>query len=481
MASEIITATFGDLRLVVPHGMQPPTESGGGDGGGGPVTLSSYELDTEDWSDQEQTGGGGRGGGGGGGRPEGQKPPKGSKEKGGKPEKGETGVKEVDDIVDKYTESGTADIDERSKDLLDPDKDLRPGTKGKGPQGEGDFPVDVGEEEGEGEGEGEGKGGEGEGGEGKGKKKPGEAGAKKPAGDVGKKMPQPKSIPKVTRADVDVFWDKFNQQRREYLNDPRTAPDEMQRGYTPLDPIHPPGIGLGGELMNIGFSPMRTGLWKEAVKDWFKSLPQPQFEDKWTREDVRLQSPLRQMSGITGYSVRLPARNLPAMKPKVAKCLVLVDVSGSVFAKGVQEAFASILRAVPADVADITIFTFDVQGKEGPFKPRTYNPKLGGGGTEPWGFIATMLATPAYSPREIDGYLMLTDGAFANPPEGLIKKPEDWCFVMVSSYTADAIPEGAKIIETFVDDPEWQKHMKEAKSTEVMKRTIIKKKEPGKT
>jgi hypothetical protein len=53
--------------------------------------------------------------------------------------------------------------------------------------------------------------------------------------------------------------------------------------------------------MEIGIKPDRTGLWKKAVKDWFKSLPIPQFEDKWTREDVRLQSPLRQMKELTGF------------------------------------------------------------------------------------------------------------------------------------------------------------------------------------
>jgi predicted metal-dependent peptidase len=188
-----------------------------------------------------------------------------------------------------------------------------------------------------------------------------------------------------------------------------------------------------------------------------------------------MQYPLSQMRQLTGYAVRLPARNVPAQRPKVAKCLVLVDVSGSVFNKGIQEAFTSILRAVPPTVADIIIFTFDGGKQEGPFKPKTYAPKVGGGGTEPWGFISVLLATPEYSPRAIDGYLMLTDGAFANPPEGLIKRPSDWCFVMTSSYTSDSVPKGAKIVETFVDDPEWQKHMATANSKDVMKRTVIKK------
>jgi hypothetical protein len=173
--------------------------------------------------------------------------------------------------------------------------------------------------------------------------------------------------------------------------------------------------------------------------------------------------------------VRLPARHVKVPNPKVSRVLVFVDVSGSVFSKGVQEDFASILNSIPKQTADIEIFTFDSGVREGPFKPKNYSPSRGGGGTEPWKDIANILSTPKYSPREIDGYMMLTDGAFANPPADLIKSPSDWCFVMTSSYTADSIPKGAKIIETFVDDPDWQKHMKEAKATDVMKRAVIKK------
>jgi hypothetical protein len=286
-------------------------------------------------------------------------------------------------------------------------------------------------------------------------------------------MPWPDSVPRPNRDDVDAFWDNFEKKRREYARDPRTRDKSQDPGYDPT--IQPPGIGIGGELMSIGIRPMRTGVWKESVKKWFKSLPIPQFEDKWTREDVRLQSPFRQLKELTGYTARLPARNVRSLKPKVARVLVLVDVSGSVFKQGVQEDFASILNSVPKDTAEIEIFTFDHGGQEGPFKPKTYNPKFGGGGTEPWGFIANLLATPKYSNRMIDGYLMMTDGAFAKAPEGLIKKPAKWCFVMTSTYTSDAIPSGAKIIETFVDDPEWQKHQREAPSSDVMRGVTVKK------
>ena len=480
MPSQIITTTFGDLRLVLPHGMKPPTDTGGGGGGGGggpsgPITLPSYELDTEDWADQEEPPPGG-----GGSSPGGQKPPPKKKppgERGEKsedePEEGETGDEEVDKIIDKYSKSHSSDMDEQTKDLLDPDREQRPGIK----KPEGDFPQPPSGEPGE-PGEPGDEGGEpGEPGEpGDQPGKPGGKGdAGKKKGDTRQKMPYPKSLPKPSRNQVDVFWDKFEKQRREYLRDPRTAPKELERGYNPLDAIHPPGIGLGSELMNIGFKPLKTGLWKEAVKDWFKSLPEPLFKQKWTAIEPRLQSVMKQMKSFTGRSVRLPARHVKVPNPKISRVVVFVDVSGSVFNKGVQEDFASILNGIPKATAEIDIFTFDDGGQEGPFKPKNYNPKRGGGGTAPWEFIKNILATPKYSPREIDGYMMLTDGAFANPPSDLIKSPKDWCFVMTSSYTSDAIPKGAKIIETFVDDPEWQKHMKEANAKDVMKRAVIKK------
>jgi hypothetical protein len=476
MASQILTTTFGDLRLVLPHGMQPPKDpsgpGGGGGGPGGPISLPSYELDTEDWGDQEEQEGGGGGAGPGGQKPPPQKQPPGEQGEKAEPEEGETGDEEVDKIIDKYSKSHSSDMDEQTKDLLDPDKEQRPGVKQREREQGAEPPTGEGEP---GEGEGEGEGGE-PGEPGKAPGKPGGKGvAGKKKGETGEKMPYPSSLPKPTRNQVDVFWDKFEKQRREYLRDPRTAPKELERGYNPLDAIHPPGVGLRAELMNIGFRPLKTGLWKEAVKDWFKSLPEPLFKQKWTHIEPRLQSVMRQMREYTGRSVRLPARHVKVPNPKVSRVVVFVDVSGSVFNKGVQEDFASILNSIPKATAEIEIFTFDDGGQEGPFKPKNYNPKRGGGGTAPWGFIANILATPKYSPREIDGYMMLTDGAFANPPADLIKVPADWCFVMTSSYTADSIPKGAKIIETFVDDPEWQKHMKEASSKDVMKRAVIKK------
>jgi hypothetical protein len=110
--------------------------------------------------------------------------------------------------------------------------------------------------------------------------------------------------------------------------------------------------------------------------------------------------------------------------------LVLVNVSGSVFKQGVQEDFARILRGVKKEIADITIFTFDDTAhgvQEGPFTPKTYNPKFGGGGTNPWPLIANLLATPRYSHKAIDGYCMMTDVAFTKAPAGPNMK--GWCFL----------------------------------------------------
>ena len=444
MASEILTTTFGDCRLVVPHGLQPPCDpppGGGGGPGGPPPTLPSYEMDTENWADQEM-------GAGGGGIPQGgikgvkgpksppskgkRKPPEGEEEKGEEGEEGEgegeeekegTGDKLADKLIDKYTKSHSADSDKLRDQMMNPE----------GASGE-----------------------------------PG-------GGDTGAEMPWPESIPRPSREEVDTFWDKMRKDRRVWARDPRTRDKSQDPGYDPT--IQPPGVGLGGSFMEIGIKPDRTGLWKKAVKEWFKSLPIPQFEDKWTREDVRLQSPLRQMKELTGFGVRLPARNVRSLKPKVARVLVLVDVSGSVFKQGVQEDFARILLSVPKDTAEITIFTFDDSAhgiQEGPFTPKTYNPKFGGGGTNPWPLVSNLMATPKYSNKMIDGYCMLTDGAFAKAPPGLIKKPGKWCFIMTSTYTSDAIPNGAKIIETFVDDPEYQKRMREGDSKEIMREIKVK-------
>jgi hypothetical protein len=497
MASQIITTTFADLKLVVPHGLQPPT----GDQdptGGGQVKIPSYEIPTEDWGDQEE-----QEQRSGGKSPKGQKPPpspkgpKGPKGTGkgkpgepgeGEPEEGEpgegepseektkTGNKIVDDMVDKYTKSHSSDMDKMTKDLLDPDHEKRPGIP-KAPEGEPEgpegFPAGEGGEEGEGEGEGEGeKEGEGEtpsgkpkgGGAGKGKI-PGAPHKKK--GDVHAKMPWPKTLPKLSREMVDVFWDKMRKDRREYTSNPLTAHESQDPDYNPE--LGPPGIGIGGEFKNIGIVPKKSGIWKQMVKDWFKSIPKPAFADKWTGYDPRMQSVYRQMRTLTGHNMRLPARNVKVPNPKISKVVVFVDVSGSVWATGCQEQFASILTGIDDHVVEIIIFTFDTKGQEGPFTPKTYNPKRGGGGTEPWGFISVILATPKYRPGEIDGYCMLTDGCFANPPEGLIRDGKKWCFVMTSTYTSDSVPKGAEIIETFIDDPAYRKEQRDAELKDLMR------------
>lgn len=437
MASEVLTTVFDDLRLLVPHGMEAPQEGDGpcgGGGGPGPIVIPSHELDTETWADQELGGGGGGAGIPQGGIPgvKGPKPPKprpkpekgekGEEGEEGEPTEGETGDKVADDLIDKYTKSHSASSDELREKMF------------------------RGEEEVEGA-----------------------------PGDVGTEMPWPDSIPRPTKEDVDAFWDKFTKDRRDYCNDPRTMDDSQRPDYDPT--IRPPGIGLGGSLMQVGVKPKKTGLWKRAVRDWFKSLPIQLYEDKWTQIEPRLQSAFEQMRQITGYSARLPARDVPVPKKKAARVLVFVDVSGSVFSKGIQEEFASILRGVEEDVAKIEIFTFDAgdRPQEGPFTPKTYNPKFGGGGTEPWKeLIPNILATPKYAPRNIDGYCMLTDGAFAHPPPGLIRRPKQWCFIMTSTYTSEALPSGSLIIPTFVDDPEYHKMMKEGKSVDIAKTAIVK-------
>jgi len=75
--------------------------------------------------------------------------------------------------------------------------------------------------------------------------------------------------------------------------------------------------------------------------------------------------------------------------------------------------------------------------------------------------------------RDADGYLMLTDGAFAQPPEKLIV-PRKWCFLMTSEYSKGAIPAGCTILETFVEDPEFiKKESEKGKPKDIFKKAVI--------
>jgi hypothetical protein len=101
----------------------------------------------------------------------------------------------------------------------------------------------------------------------------------------------------------------------------------------------------------------------------------------------------------------------------------------------------------------------------------SYVPMEGGGGTQPWAGIAEILKKPEY--KDADGYLMLTDGAFAHPPDKLIV-PSKWCFLMTSEYSKGAIPAGCTILETFVEDPNYIKAQSaKGKPKDIFKRAVI--------
>jgi hypothetical protein len=250
-----------------------------------------------------------------------------------------------------------------------------------------------------------------------------------------------------------IIRDEIHKAVDRVLTDPRTRPDELHPGYG-KDSRLGRGSGIGRELAQTGYRKMETGLWKEAVKNWFRSRETEVLEDMWTREETRLQSVRGQLGALTGSNVRLPARNVPIMRPKICKMTVFVDVSGSVFDKGIQFDFTSILKSVPEDVAELYIFTFDDGIRSPVMRPSNYVPMEGGGGTQPWPDIATILKQPFY--KDMDGYMMLTDGAFAAPPPKLIE-PLKWCFVLTSQHQTEAIPPGCSIIRTYIDDPNWIK------------------------
>jgi hypothetical protein len=396
-----LKTTIGDLRLVLAPGMEIPKGSGAIDAtpDGKGAVIPSYETSTEDWRDQEKGGGGGAG-------PGGKKKPK--------PKKGEKG---------------------------------EPG------------------EPGEGEGEGEGEGGEPGEGEGEGTGVGDPSGADDPEYDkLGEKYAHSASKEadeernKTLGEDGNpIIQDEVRKAVERIQRNPITRMSELHPGYG-KDKRLSRGGGAGRELNQTGYRPIETGLWKAAVRDWFKSREAEVYEDMWTREETKLQSVRAQLGEISGSNVRLPARNVPVMRSKICKMAVFVDVSGSVFDIGIQFDFTSILKSVKPDVAELYIFTFDDGIRQGPMRPHNYVPMEGGGGTSPWEGIAAVLKQPFY--KDMDGYMMLTDGAFANPPPKLIVPPK-WCFVLTSQHSTEAIPVGCKIIRTYVDDPNWIKGQEE--------------------
>jgi hypothetical protein len=418
-----ISTKIGDLRLVLPPGMKVPNAEGGGPPPMGGGEVPSYETDVESWDDQEDEGGGG-----------------------GAPDPRDELDPDYDKLADDYADSSSADIDESIDKLLNGDEE---GKEGKGKGG------------GEGEGDGEGQPGEGDGkGGGKGK-----AGKMPKAGDP--------YIP--TKEEIEVFKDRLAKTVDRMYRNIKTRPEEMNNGYNPESARahdQPPGWGIGKELANTGFRPMRTGLWKEAVKKWFKSLPDTIIADSWTHKETRLSSVQRQVQSMGGGQTRLPARDIEMDDPAKSQVLCFIDISGSVFSKGIQFDFTSIVKAVPPALVDVLIWTFDGGIRKGPMTPKNYDPGQGGGGTEPWEDIAKILLMPRY--KKFDGAIMLTDGCFAHPPPNIIRKPHQWCFVMTSEYTADAIPKGAKIIETYIEDPAYQKNLQDAQKKDIFKKAVTK-------
>jgi len=418
MAFNSLTAKIGDLRLVLAPGMEIPHGQGPVDAtpkGDGAV-VPSYECDTEDWRDKE------KGGGGGGGGPSKQKQ---------KPQ---------------------------------------PGGGGGGKPGEA--------------GEGEGEPGEEESPEAKAQRK---AAADEEYDNLAKQYAESTSKQsddvrnKVLGKDGDpIVQGEVKKAVDRVLTDPRTRRPELHPGYKrdkKADHYTLGGFGIGRELNNTGYRPIKTGAWKEAVKRWFKSKEIEVTENKWTREEAKTMSVRHQIGAMFGGQVRLPARDVPTMRSRVSKCLVFVDVSGSVFSTGIQFDFTSIIKSVKPDEADIYIWTFDDGIRSKMMRPWNYVPMEGGGGTQPWAGIAEIVKKPEY--KDADGYLMLTDGAFADPASAGYPKliiPSKWCFLMTSEYQENAIPRGCTILETFVEDPEYIKAQEEkGRPKDIFKKAVIKK------
>lgn len=450
MPEEIIETTLGDIRYVKPPGQKPPPGGkeppDGGEPREGPdeITVPSYETDTEDWDDQEDSEGGGM--------PDRTKkpPPKGRKGQGDEKGEGEKSdfEKDLEKVAEDYAESPSADIDElKKKTMGEGDEKEEEKPKG-GLRGPGDDEEEGGE-----------PGGSGENGS-----------------PINSKFRQTKSDARIdemlnpTERTKAILNKKAQDTIHDIMTDHKLQPGELNSDAARGGRTGPAGTGKGisflKEYQTMGYAPLQTGLWRSAVKDFFESVPDLVEQQSWVHTNLRTAGIENQIYGMTGYNSRMPHPNALVPRQTKVRMLCFVDVSGSVFSERIQAEFAAILRAVPEDKIEITIFTFDVEIKGGPFTPKNYKPHKGGGGTDPWRDIAGILKLPLY--RNPDGVCMLTDGQFATPPAGLITKPQEWCFVLTSICETSAIPRGCRIVETFVDDPEWAKKERDPNS-EVMR------------
>jgi hypothetical protein len=260
----------------------------------------------------------------------------------------------------------------------------------------------------------------------------------------------------TTPEQFEQFQDQLKRNIEKIMSSVKDRPSSLDSEDDDDNPTNlQPGRGIGAELANFGYHSVKTNAWKTAVKDWFKSCIKPAMASDWRGEEPRYSHVFGQFRNQGMGNVRLPRKPREIQNPNASRILIFVDISGSVWQSGIQRGFTSLIKALRPDEIECTIFTFNdgINADNGPFTIATYNPTSGSGGTDPWQSIDMLLKMAKY--KNMDGYCMLTDGGFAHPPAGLIKKPREWCFIMTSEYSADALPSGVMIIETYLGSREY--------------------------
>jgi hypothetical protein len=421
MATKIEKVSLDELRGVIPKGQTPPPPHPGGTGSGDMV-LPSFEIPYEDWNDYWNLESEGQGDG----KPQDSDPKEG---------KGGGLNEELKKLARDYSTSISAEVDKSKEEAIKASK--APFEK-----------VDKGVGTGAGA----------------------QAGAQTPSGafDNAKSSTQEKGKKKkMTREQYEIFKSRFKENLSTVMGNGKMRPGVVDVPHESSRRSQTQGYGMGGEFMAIGYAPPSRRVWKKILKNWVASILKERPGSSWVKKNVRTMSVISQMKRF-GNNIKLKSYDIPGAKPVMYKILCFVDTSGSIYDIKVQTDFASVLKGFPKDKVEILIWQFDDGLQQGPFTPQRYTTVRGGGGTEPWAPITKVSTHPKY--RDWDAIIVMTDGFFSPPPEGLIREPKKWCFILTHGSSKEALPGGVKIIEAFKENPEYWEQQVDKETEETTKR-----------
>jgi hypothetical protein len=402
----MIRTRIDDLRLVVPPGQKPPP---GQPGPSNPVVPSYEYPEVEDWQDQDE-------------------------------EEGEgTGDPDLDKMLGDYDDSVSSDLDDAKEEILDRAQRERDERLAREAQEAAAAKAKEGEEPGkEGDMQATGrKAGTGMGNQ--------DIHLKATPGDI--KVTSSgihRPFGAITSTELDIFNQRRAENTRKAINHEKYSASALRKALakqTKSDAGH----GLMGEFGAIGHTPPQTGIWKQALKKWIASIIKEHVGPSWVYPNIRTSSVTRQLRSM-GSNAKIQTPEAPARRPNKYSIIAMVDVSGSVFNMRIQSEFAKVLKGAPHDKVEISIFTFDGGVQEGPYTPFNYYPKKGGGGTDLYGSMRTILDDPKYA--NPDGIVVLTDGEFGGTAP---VKGKQLCFILTKSNSKQAIPAGAKVIDTSIE------------------------------